>query len=412
MCERLNRCFQAWDNMLMLKKEGRKASLPLIEDVSHSAAFLDQHMVLCTIIPSEGLDGIVKNDSTDCPVDAAEYLLLSALIETDKLMRFSVRELPMLKGISPDKKSLVPVHEDALCWVNKAGDLANQFCQSLDPDGADYRRIALQELLLTPAVDAFVQLLSQVRACQRLWRKQEPNLWRWPHKKWLDSSIEQNFCCSEIDIITALEKVQCLLRLQDASQDRLRRSNCSTARKVIKKAFIRSSKILVIRIDIGFKKCFSQEVLVENCEPETQDLITQMTLLKKFYSEFIRYIDKEFNSAFLGYVAKIEYGPKRGFHYHLIIILDGQRHQQGISLAKKIGEHWSAVITSGKGYYYNCNANKKYYKFYGIGKIHRDDDLKKSNLDKFAVDYLLKYNLPFQIFKKHGFRQFSASSRF
>ncbi len=411
MCERLNRCFQAFDILQARKRDGHKIPQVFVEDTSHGEAYLEQHMVLCAIQPSEFSSEKPIKDLTIAPLDAVEYQLLSALIETEKFMRFSAREIAVFKGIVPDEKSSLPIPEAALCWIKKAIDLANQFRQALDPDGTDYRCIALQDLMLTPTTDVFIRLLSHVRSCERVWKGRNSDLWRWPDKKSIENEMEHNFCCSKIDIIIELEEVQRLLKLQDDSQDRLRRSNCSTARKVINKAFEKSSKVLVIRIDLGFKNGSFERVPVKSCGAESDGVRDKFILLKKYFSVFIRYLNKEFKDALLGYFAKMEYGPKRGVHYHLLIAINGHKHQQDINLAKKIGEHWAGVVTSGSGYYHNCNAMIKSYKFYGSGMIHRTDVLKRSFLDDYVIDYLLKYNLPFQIIKKFGFRQFSASSR-
>ena len=116
-----------------------------------------------------------------------------------------------------------------------------------------------------------------------------------------------------------------------------------------------------------------------------------------------------FGHARLGYIKKLEYGAKKGFHYHLILLLSGHTHQQDVNIAKQLGEHWANVITAGQGAYYNCNAIKERYKYNGIGMIHRSDSAKREIFETKVVQYLVKYNLPFQLLKDGRFRQFSTS---
>lgn len=86
-----------------------------------------------------------------------------------------------------------------------------------------------------------------------------------------------------------------------------------------------------------------------------------------------------------------EDGVERGQHYHLLIVLDGNKHHAGASLAQMVGEYWvDHCIPKGKaGSYFNCFALMKKYKYLGIGMVHCRDALKLLGLF-FAVSYLFK----------------------
>jgi len=91
----------------------------------------------------------------------------------------------------------------------------------------------------------------------------------------------------------------------------------------------------------------------------------------------------------VGYIWSLEYGPERGFHYHLIMFFDGSQVRDDVYLAWQIGDYWKVVITDGRGSYWNCNAEKKTYPNLGIGMIHHID-VEKINYLKQAAAYLIK----------------------
>lgn len=111
----------------------------------------------------------------------------------------------------------------------------------------------------------------------------------------------------------------------------------------------------------------------------------------------------------MGYAWKLEYGSeKRGFHCHLLLLLDGAKVRQDVTLARMLGEHWQQVITRGIGFYYNCNADKARYRKCGIGLIRHDDAEGMEGLQE-AVKYLTKIDRCIQIFKLSSARIFGRS---
>ena len=91
----------------------------------------------------------------------------------------------------------------------------------------------------------------------------------------------------------------------------------------------------------------------------------------------------------LGTVWKLEYGPQRKFHYHVLFFLNGKHAQQDVNIARAFGEYWKTTITEGKGIYYNCNAHKERYEKCGLGKVRRDDTAAQEGLLE-AVKYMTK----------------------
>ena len=90
-----------------------------------------------------------------------------------------------------------------------------------------------------------------------------------------------------------------------------------------------------------------------------------------------------------GYIIRTEHGASKGWHFHLMLFLDGSEFAHDFDIAETIGKHWRREITAGQGLYYNCNRYKSDYKSLGIGSVDWYDDVKRQALHK-AVEYLCK----------------------
>ncbi len=109
------------------------------------------------------------------------------------------------------------------------------------------------------------------------------------------------------------------------------------------------ARLLVVRLDLHLK--IAPEIV-----NFTRDLLADMT---RFWSRFRRDL-KESSSIPkpVGFIGSLEHGHYRGFHFHVMLIYDGSKHQKDIMIAYRIGEHWKLNITNGRGDYHNCNASE------------------------------------------------------
>ncbi|MDR5885005.1 inovirus-type Gp2 protein [Vreelandella janggokensis] len=93
----------------------------------------------------------------------------------------------------------------------------------------------------------------------------------------------------------------------------------------------------------------------------------------------------------IGFIITLEYGLLAGYHYHILLIVDGSQHQQDITLAMLAGEHWkNYVVPDGEGRYYNCNRYKENYRHVGIGVINHYEEDKYRALKYKVIDYMVK----------------------
>lgn len=142
--------------------------------------------------------------------------------------------------------------------------------------------------------------------------------------------------------------------------------------------FERHARLLVLRVDLSYSK--------ENSKTE----LKQAKRDRKRLFENAR-SNKLFGDM-VGYIWKLEHAPKKGFHYHMMFFFDGSKVREDITLAKRIGEYWTDVVTKGRGLYYNCNAVRLAYKSCGIGMIEHADFKLREGLRN-AVIYLTKTDL-------------------
>ncbi len=135
------------------------------------------------------------------------------------------------------------------------------------------------------------------------------------------------------------------------------------------------SKLLVIRIDLCWKHLIQDNLTFD----EMRAYFAQ--LLKRFH------YDKNLPNI-AGYIWKLEFGQHKGYHYHCLFFMDGNKFQRDTHYAEVIGQYWSQ-LTGNKGYYFNCHRDKIKYRNLAISMAHHDDQTFFDNLDQVLL-YICK----------------------
>lgn len=136
------------------------------------------------------------------------------------------------------------------------------------------------------------------------------------------------------------------------------------------------SRLLIVRVDLSYRKEISRKVTPDILNKHRSDLYQAMQSEPLFQH-------------CVGYIFKLEYGHVKGFHYHCLFFFNGRNVRRDIILAKCIGEFWQHKITEEAGIYYNCNYFKERYEISGIGMVHRNDSNKQEGLKR-AINYICK----------------------
>ena len=161
------------------------------------------------------------------------------------------------------------------------------------------------------------------------------------------------------------------------------RNNAKSLSSYIAALFQRYARLLVIRVDFGYRKQERRYTSIDALQAELQQVQSDR---EHFFN------NTRTNALFghkVGHVWKLEYGMDKGFHYHLLFFYDGSKVREDITLGHRLGRYWADTITGGRGIYFNCNAQKKLYARCGIGRVNHDDTELRDNLDR-AARYLVK----------------------
>ncbi|WAR44700.1 YagK/YfjJ domain-containing protein [Methylomonas rapida] len=148
----------------------------------------------------------------------------------------------------------------------------------------------------------------------------------------------------------------------------------------IKALFERYARLLVLRVDFGYQR---------DVDGKDRDWQLEFFEAKRDLKRFLDNMDS--NKLFkhvVGYVWKLECGPDKGWHYHVLFFCDGSQVREDVTLAMSIGEYWKK-LTLDRGLYFNCNAHKPQYETVCIGMINYYD-LHLIDALKNAVKYLTK----------------------
>nr|WP_315232895.1 inovirus-type Gp2 protein [uncultured Albidiferax sp.] len=155
------------------------------------------------------------------------------------------------------------------------------------------------------------------------------------------------------------------------------------------------SKLLVLKIDLSYGEAANHSINGRPGKPYT----AMTEEIQHHRRIFFKYLCNRFKGEKIGYAWKLEYGLFKGFHCHVIILLNGDKHRDDVNLVKQLGQCWNTIITEGKGLHYNFNADKDDYAYPAVGLLHACDLNKWTGLTHIAryltkPDGYLKLELP------------------
>lgn len=164
-------------------------------------------------------------------------------------------------------------------------------------------------------------------------------------------------------------------------QQRCRENSVKNAKgleEYIDALFEDHARLLVIRVDFGYKKRF-----LSDHELDPLDVIDDKERL-------IRYAKRQLGDTLAGHAWKLEHGVLKSYHFHMVFFLNGRERRGDFHIGQQLSEYWVDVITQGQGTAFNCNADKKAYTELAIGMVHHADDQKRLFLRDHVVRYLTK----------------------
>jgi hypothetical protein len=163
-----------------------------------------------------------------------------------------------------------------------------------------------------------------------------------------------------------------------SSYNRSSNKNYQELMEYVDYLFACHSRLLVLRVDLSYQKRYSDTTQAEVRRDRKR--LFENARSNKLFADMV------------GGIWKLEHGPEKGFHYHVMLFFDGSKAREDITKASLIGRYWIDVVTKGRGLYFNCNAIKFGYKSCGIGMVHHADAQLREGLRN-AVVYLTKTDL-------------------
>lgn len=160
------------------------------------------------------------------------------------------------------------------------------------------------------------------------------------------------------------------------------RRNYDSALAYNERLFECRSRLVAIRLDLGYRREVAQTLTLQRLDRDLDRFFCNQRhnrLFKHLY----------------GYVIKVEEGPLRGLHTHVVLYFLGSEVQKHEHLGDLIGRYWVEQITEGRGSYFNCNRIR--YKYVGVGVIEHDDHEKRKHLRERVLGYLFKDDQHVQI---------------
>ena len=144
---------------------------------------------------------------------------------------------------------------------------------------------------------------------------------------------------------------------------------------MVKALRAKHSKLLILRVDLCWKNQNLDELNLKQLKS------TLSAFLKRFHHDPAL-------PEIVGYIWKLEFGQKKGYHYHCLFFLNGNKYQNDAYYAEQIGSYW-CKFTKDQGFYFNCNRNRLAYRNLAIGMAKHTDQTMFDNLDKVLV-YICK----------------------
>lgn len=208
------------------------------------------------------------------------------------------------------------------------------------------------------------------------WRRQPPYTY---FKLDKDGNVVSQKEWAELvnDLVYALSKYlnDPSFKQKQAERQRKAKHQYERAKRLVDALRAKYSKLLILRVDLCWKNQNLDELNLKKLKT------TLSAFLKRFHHDPAL-------PQIVGYIWKLEFGQQKGYHYHCLFFLNGNKYQNDAYYAERIGSYW-CEFTQEQGFYFNCNRNRLNYRNLAIGMAKHTDQAMFDNLDQVLV-YICK----------------------
>lgn len=164
--------------------------------------------------------------------------------------------------------------------------------------------------------------------------------------------------------------------------------------------------LLVLRFDLGYGQFYCDPELSGEMAVSYNEMREHRVVLRRFLKRHLKERLPPGACKGMVFAIKLEYGLDKGYHFHVIVILNGDVVCRDGDITAMICEQWK-VITKSKGG--ACNCNRRLYKRKGIGSIRRRDAEKLDVLRTEVIPYITKVDYYGRMVKPDEHRTFWSS---
>lgn len=162
----------------------------------------------------------------------------------------------------------------------------------------------------------------------------------------------------------------------ETNRIRLERKNLRLNCRYMASGFAECSRSLVLRVDLYVRpgqKAWGDSRLAEQCIRRYLRAVAESRIVPDVRR----------------WICKRERGLDRGIHFHLLVALDGHKHQNAAALSTLLGEAWVKRCGLLRASYFNCYARRHQYEYNALGSVHISDRRMLMGIRE-AIRYMVK----------------------
>ena len=145
----------------------------------------------------------------------------------------------------------------------------------------------------------------------------------------------------------------------------------------IRRCFRKRRRLFVLRLDLDYRSDLANDVSVDLAKEHHRIFVNRLRAMKAVQDEMV------------GGVWKLEYGGKKGHHFHWIFLLDGSLVRDAAKWAGILETEWKKVVPQDAGFAHVCNYDD--HEKVGTGMIHIEKDVEVFRVfEEEVVGYLAK----------------------
>lgn len=192
-----------------------------------------------------------------------------------------------------------------------------------------------------------------------------------------------------------------------AAIERQPRENLDRLLSLIDACLSTNHHILVLRFDLGYGQFYCDPELAGAQTVSYEEMREHRVALRRFLKRDLKNLLLPGACKGMVFAIKMEFGLDKAYHFHVIVILNGDVVRKDGGITEVICGRWKRDITKGKGGACNCNLRR--YKRKGIGSIKHWETEKLRILKETVAPYITKVDFYGKMVKPDGHRTFWPS---